>query len=427
VDDRLLAAAVEVDITPPVGTRLDGYMARQGTSVGVHDPLLAQLLLLRAGDSQVVLISMDLLGVNLDFSGQVCAGIEAAIGVPSRCTLVSCTHIHSGPAGFWPHSVVFPAAEDPELTAVARRKLVGAALWAQESLRPASVGIGHGYVEGIGTNRNDPEMGAVDGEVLVLRVDDLQGRPLAVMLNYGCHPTVLGYQNLLFSADYPGATRAALRRIYPGTVFLCTNGAAGDISTRFTRRDQSFAEVERLGRILAGEVLKVMQVVDRQESNLLDGRTTPVELRFRPFPAAEEAKSELKRLQENLEKLKANQASHGEIRRATTRVEGATVQAQMAQALSGRTGHSTLVQVLQVGDVALVGLPGEPFTRTVLEIKELSPHPHTAVLSYSNDEAGYFPDAASVTQGTYEALISPFGPDVAERLREAALSLLHEA
>jgi len=247
-----------------------------------------------------------------------------------------------------------------------------------------------------------------------------------VMMNYGCHPTVLGYQNLFFSADYPGAARTTLRRIYPDTVFLYTNGASGDISTRFTRRDQSFGEVERMARILSGEVLKVMQMTVTQESVPLRAWIVPVDLKFRPFPPADEAQREVQRLQAELKRLKAAGASHGEIRRATTRVEGAIGQAQMAEGFAGLTHHSSQVQLLEIGDLALVGLPGEPFTRTVLEIKQRSNRPYTAVLSYANDESGYFPDVVSITEETYEALISPYGADVAEELREAALHLLRK-
>ena len=96
----------------------------------------------------------------------------------------------------------------------------------------------------------------------------------------------------------------------------------------------------------------------------------------------------------------------------------------LARELAGRTHNSSQVQVLEIGDLALAGLPGELFTRTVLEIKEQSEYAHTAVLSYANDEQGYFPDAVSIAEGTYEALISPYGADAAETLREVALRLL---
>jgi len=423
---QVWAGAVEINITPPVGTGFDGYAAREGTSLGVHDPLLAQLLLLKSGADQVVLISMDLLGVSLDFTQRVRAGIEQAIGVPGHCTMVTCTHTHSGAAGFWPPTPGIRSTQDLELQRMVERQLVGAAIWTRECLEPARLGVGRGMVEGIGRNRNDPEKGLVDNEVIVLRVDDATGQPLAVMMNYGCHPTVLGYQNLFFSADYPGAARTTLRRIYPDTVFLYTNGASGDISTRFTRRDQSFGEVERMARILSGEVLKVMQMTVTQESVPLRAWIVPVDLKFRPFPPADEAQREVQRLQAELKRLKAAGASHGEIRRATTRVEGAIGQAQMAEGFAGLTHHSSQVQLLEIGDLALVGLPGEPFTRTVLEIKQRSNRPYTAVLSYANDESGYFPDVVSITEETYEALISPYGADVAEELREAALHLLRK-
>jgi neutral ceramidase len=303
------------------------------------------------------------------------------------------------------------------------RKLVGAAIWAQESLQPARAGMGRGSVAGIGLNRNDPENGPVDNELTVFYVENLAGFPLAVMMNHGCHPTVLGYQNLLFSADYPGAARSTLRRIYPDKIFLFMNGASGDVSTRFTRRDQSFGEMERMGRLLAGEVLKVMQAIKTGPIAELAARTMDIELKFRRFPPEEHARRELERLQAELEALKAAGAAHGEIRRAITQVEGATGQLMMVQELAGRSANDSQIQLLTIGDLALVGIPGEPFTRTVFDIKAASPKPFTAVVSYANDYQGYFPDEHTVQEGSYEALISPYSADVASSLFDAVMGL----
>ncbi len=425
--ERLLAGAVEIDITPPVGSGFDGYSARQGTSLGVHDPLLAQLLLLRLGNAQIVLISLDLLGVGLAFTQWVRDGIQQAIGVPSECTLLACSHTHSGAAGFMPAQPGLSQYQDLDLQHQVADRLIGAAIWAQGRVQPARLGVGRGRLDGIGLNRNDPEKGLVDTGVTVLLVQDEGGKPLAVMLNYGCHPTVLGYQNLFFSADYPGAARSTLRKIYPDTVFLYTNGASGDVSTRFTRRDQSFAEVERMGRILAGETLKLMQTIITQPAAKLGGQVSPVELKFRQFPPPDVTQRELERLQAKLETLKAAQAPHGEIRRAITRVEGATGQALLAKELAGRSNNQSQIHILEIGGLSLVGLPGEPFTRTVLDIKNQSPYPYTAVVSYANDYQGYFPDALSIAEGDYEALISPYGADVAEHLGQVVLGLLQGA
>jgi hypothetical protein len=423
---QLWASAVEFDITPPIGDMMEGYGAREGVSQGIHDPLLGRLLLLQSGEQRLVLVGMDLLGVGLEFTQRVRAGIEQAIGVPADCTLLACTHTHSGAGGILPAEQALVAAPDPELQRCLERKLLGAARWARERLQPARLGVGHGSVDGIGRNRNDPQNGVRDDELLLLRLDDASGQPLAVLINYGCHPTVLGPDNRLLSADYPGAARAALRTLYPSTVFVHTNGASGDVSTRFTRREQTFAEAERMGRILAGETLKVMQtVLTRAEVELAATRAT-VDVPLRRFPAPDQAQRELQRLQAELATLQAAGAAHGDIRRATTRAEGATAQAELARRFAARTHIRSEVQILHVGDVALVGLPGEPFTRTVLEIKAHSPSPHTAVVSYANDEAGYFPDGDSISQGTYEALSSPYGIEGAEMLRDTALHLLRK-
>jgi neutral ceramidase len=420
--NQLLAAGVEIDITPPVGYGFDGYGARVGKSLGIYDPLLAQLLLLKLGDRQVILISLDLLGIGLDFTNHVRTGIKQAIGVQADSILIACSHTHSGAAGFLPPHPGITTSIDAELQQVVARQLVGSAIWANQKLEPARLGAGQSKLEGIGLNRNDPAL-PVDQEVSILRVDTLSGKPIAVLMNYGCHPTVLGYQNLKYSADYPGAARALLHKIYPKTVFMFTNGASGDVSTRFSRRDQSFAEVERMGYILGGETLKVMQTILTQPTQKLETRNASIELNFRPFPSANEALGELGQLQAELEALKASGATHGEIRKAITKVEGATGQAMMAKELEGRSSNKSQIQVVEIGDLALVGLPGEPFTRTVLDIKQKSLQP-TAVVSYANDYQGYFPDSTSIALGSYEALISPYGADVSNRLRDVAIELL---
>jgi hypothetical protein len=167
-----------------------------------------------------------------------------------------------------------------------------------------------------------------------------------------------------------------------------------------------------------------MQTITTQPTASLGGQVSSVVLKFRQFPPPKVARSELERLQAELEALKAAQAPHGEIRKAITRVEGATGQALLAKELAGRSHNQSQIQILEIGGLALAGVPGEPFTRTVLDIKNKSPYPLTVVVSYANDYQGYFPDTFSIAEGDYEALISPYGADVAERLGQATLATL---
>jgi neutral ceramidase len=418
------AAVFAVDITPPIGTWLDGYGARKGASTAIHDPLFATLLVIKTGRAGLALVALDLVAVTLGFTTRLRAVLAPVLEIPPDAILVAATHTHSGPAGFIGRVPLLSSPEDPVLEEMILREIAGAAIWTMSHLQPVQIGFGRGEVHDIGRNRNDPVAGLTDFEAGVLRVDDLSGRPLAVLTNYGCHPTVLGPENLAISADYPGAARAALNKIYPGAVFLFTNGASGDVSTRFTRRGQGFAEVERLGNILAGEVLKVMQVVNPLEEVTLSFRVSPLRLRLRHFPSAEMAQQQIDLLENELAGMRAAGLSHGLIRKAVTRLEGAQGQLAMTQAFSGTDAVDSQLQALRIGPLALVALPGEPFTSIVLEIKSHSPAQPTFVISYGNDYRGYFPDAVAVTAGTYEALVSPYDETVSEQLIQAALALL---
>lgn len=403
---------------------MEGYSAREGVSQGVHDPLQGQVLLLRADESQIALVTLDLLGVNLEVTERIRAGIAASTDVSPEALMLACSHTHSGPAGFLPDVPGLQTHPDPEFRDVVERKLIGAVGEATTRLRPASVCVGKGRVRGVGANRNDPEHGPFDDEVVVLRIDDAAGHPMAVLFTFACHPTVMGHENLFFTADFPGAARSSLGSVYPETVFLFANGPAGDISARFTRREQTFAEVERLGRILAGEVLKAINSAESMVKPRVGFKVHPMELPLRDFPPPEEAQARIQRLEEKLEKLKAENAPHGEIRKVFTQWQGAVGSADMAETLGERERVSTQVQRLTIGDLAIVGLPGEPFTRIGLAIKELSPYRHTTVLSYCNDEVGYFPDHQAYTAETYEALISPYREDIAETVVQHARAVL---
>ncbi|MCC7129495.1 MAG: hypothetical protein B6D39_07180 [Anaerolineae bacterium UTCFX2] len=421
---ELFAAAIAAEITPPIGARMEGYSARKNPSNDVHDPLYASLLVLKSHDSAIAFITLDLIAVTLSFTNRLRAALSPLLGVAEDCILVAASHTHSGPAGFLGKIPLLSPDEDLQLQESVLQRVIGAGIWAKNHLQPAQVGMGQGWVHGIGSNRNDPINGLSDDEVNILRVDRIDGQPLAVLMNYGCHPTVLGPDNLALSADYPGAARAELKKIYPGTIFLFTNGATGDVSTRFDRRGQGFDEVERIGGILAGEVLKQMQLVNPIPEAALSGRISPVKLALRPLPSLEDAQSQLNQLQTELDNMRQAKRPHGEIRKAVTKVEGAQVQLARIQENSGAAFVDTQVQVLRIEPLAFLTIPGEPFASTVLAIKAESPANPTVVVSYANDYRGYLPDAASITAETYEALTSPFDETAASQLTQAAMALL---
>src|SRR5689334_882485 len=95
---RLRAGAARVEITPPIGIDLTGYLARQNPSDSVRDPLFVRALVLDDGDSQVALVSCDLLGFDRDLVDEIRDRIAAATRIPAPNVMLACTHTHGGPA-----------------------------------------------------------------------------------------------------------------------------------------------------------------------------------------------------------------------------------------------------------------------------------------------------------------------------------------
>ena len=420
----LNAAAVEVDITPPIGVKMAGYGARLKASQGIHDPLKAQVLFLELKDSRVILVSMDLVAVQAEFTRKLRTEIKEKTGVAEEHILIACSHTHSGPQGFNLGDLVMRETQYDCLQEITCQKIAGACAWVEGILRPAVVSLGSSRIDGLGLNRNDPQKGAADQEVSVLRVDDASGKPLAVLFNYGCHPTVMGADNLLISADYPGAARAMLKGVFPQTVFMFTNSAAGDVSTRFTRRGATFSEVTRLGQIMGAAVLQAMNSAEIFDPQMLSAQIVPIDLALKPFPAEAEAQALLAEAKVTLKRLQAEGASAGELRKIVTKIEGIEVLLLQIKYYKGKEKLQSELQSIRIGSLRIVAVPGEPFSKTFLDIKQRISPDQAILVGYANDYKGYFPESVPGLPSTYEDFVSPFSSQAALDIKELAIKLI---
>jgi neutral ceramidase len=424
--NKLLGSALQIDITPPIGTPLEGYAARIQPSIGIHDPLFAGLILLKLGDEQVLLISLDQIAISAPVTEKIQAAVAETLQLKPEQILVACTHTHSGPSGYITRFPMLSDSTDPFLVDLLTRKLAGAANQLSSQLEPVILELGQDQVFGLGHNRNDINEETQDHELLVLVMKSIEGQPQAVWVNYGCHPTILGYDNRLISADFPGAARRALMCQYPDLVWLFMNGASGDISTRFTRRGQDFSEVERSGLLLAGSVLKAIQTAQSLAVDKLEGKMANIQLPLREFGSVEAARAEATNLELEWKAMLASGEPAGELRKAMTRAEGAQAQVMMAELYAGKQYLDSTIQAIRIGGLTLVGLPGEIFTETVLALKAMGTNRTVAVVGYANDYCGYFPDRKAVKANTYEALVSPFSAKVAEVLVSQVATLIED-
>ena len=253
-----LAGTARVDITPPVGHAMGGYSDRKGNATGAHDPLYATVLVIQSGSNSLALVTADLRSF---VSTRVGDAARQRFGV--RTTIISVSHTHSGPLTWEARTPWYAEAEDKMIEAIGRAKA---------QMFPAALEFAGGRVY-LGFNRRKVVDGQatmwwrnaeklpshpVDPTASILLVKDRGGKTRAVLVNYACHPSVLGPANLKYSADYPGAMRRFVEQQIPGAVCLFVQGGAGDINPYRDKDPDGFSAVEEMGQAL-GKTVVAMQ------------------------------------------------------------------------------------------------------------------------------------------------------------------------
>jgi len=400
---NLKAGVARVDVTPPVGIPLGGFAGRVGPSQGVHDPLYAKALALSDGDETAILIVTDLLSVPGDLVEGVRASIQKIIDVDKGDVMAAATHTHSGPETIG----IRAGPDDPYISAymkVLERHLVGVAYMAWRKMAEARIGGGKGEAV-IGFNRRKRE-DPIDSEVGVIRIDDVEGNPRAAVINYACHPVVLGGENLFISADYPGYVDAVLERV-KGPVFtsMFTNGAAGNINPLSSvgySCPGTFRDAERLGSMIAGEALKTLEQTETSGEAKIQTSSVIHYLSMEEPPIAE-AERYVRDAQQRVAELKERGAELNKIAQHEALLEYYERNLSLLREEKAKKTKMPLeVQVFRINDIALVAVPGEMFVEIGLEIKARSGLKNTFVMGYANGYIGYIPTLKAFEEGGYE-------------------------
>lgn len=435
----LIAGAATVDITPAGPVFLYGYPHVPRYSSGLHDPLECAALFLRdeAGGSALFLAN-DVIFLTRQLVAGVRRRIHARTGVAENAILISATHTHSGPIMTSPLSnaadPVVPKV-DPEYLAGIADRMVMAAELAIEAVRPAEVGLAVAQAEGVGSNRHDPS-GPADPDVPVLVVRSREpGVPIACMLVYAMHPTVLHEDSRLISADFPYFTRRWLRNtVLPADCpVIYHNGASGNQSPRHVARANTFGEAQRLGENLGRAIAATIPTVLFRAESTLRARQTWVELEPRCFPSSVEAGAAVQRARDRFEQLQREHAPRTTIRTAECDVFGAEETAELARAaVDGRLITAVAsclpaeIQLIEIGPWKFVAWPGEFFVEYGLAVRAAAPD--TFVITLANGELqGYIVTPEAAASGVYEATNAVFSPGNGARFVAATLALLREA
>jgi len=424
--ETIRAGRAVTRITPPLGIRLQGSITRDQPACRVMDDLYAKTLLLESAGQRFALVTCDLLEFSGEFVGQLRAEIEARYSIAAAHLMLCPSHTHTGPPTIRLGSVL----PDPDYLSQLRKHIVGSFLSAERTMAEVTVSAGRGQTNGVGVNRRLPTErgirqlpnpdGTTDPEVQVLRLDRLDGRPFAFLVNFATHPTTLGVHVYQVSADYPGRMQRIVEQAYGGAApVYFIQGACGDVKAAAIGEDGNFKEgeeedIDRLGRILAGEVIKTLENCRRLVDPQIRTALKTVRFPYLKMPGEQELarlvefhRREVERWQNPDEQtLSGIDWEDKHINRVAMHQDMVDWAAYMLEAARGGTLKDHALgdlQVLRIGEeAALVGVPGELFSEIGLELKRRSPLPNTMICGYSNGTLGYIPSRKAVQEGGYE-------------------------
>jgi neutral ceramidase len=439
------AGVATVDIAPPPGLPMAGFVRRQEGATSHGLPLEASVLVLESSGRRVVLCSVDTIGIPVAESDALRAELADLTNAEPAAVLLNWNHTHKAPPAcrsFVERTGLLAIDGDDRFDAyweVLRAGVLAAGADAVARLERAAVLWGVGEVD-LSVNRRErgPDGaivhgwnvdGLLDRQVVSLQVQRRDGSAIATLVGYGCHTVSVGMDFPGYSSDFPGAMRERIRS-WTGGDCLFFQGAAGNVLPRL-----SFVETEeearRMGDVLAAEVIRTFagrsawprRLVQRTDGSLipmilfryearpeaeiiLAAAERRIELPLQPLPSLDALAETSREYDAAVDEARAREAGAPELRGLLFHAKWART--TLADFEAGRmpTSIEASIHAVRIGDGVIVTAPGEAFTEIGMAIKERSPGQPTLFAGYTNGAVGYFPTADAYPQGGYEPVYS---------------------
>jgi neutral ceramidase len=398
----LRAAAVKVDITPKDSQWLLGYQARQ--SNGVHDSIYHRVLALDSGGTPFYLVSTDVCLFSPNFHDTVMRELQTRTGIDPAHVWWSVTHTHAAPEVGPPdmYKALLGRSDhdwDRDYTTFATNALIDAVRAARERLEPARLAFAT-TTANANINRRARDVdgrislglnpdGPVDRQVNLIRIQRPDGTPIALVVNYAMHGTVMSGQNLKISGDAPGVVAAYLEEQLGGTV-LYVNGAAGNIAPIYSvYADASSGHLSQF-RVLLGD--RVIAAV-------------------RGMPAG-------------TDRVVIRHAA--QVVETPRRPDVAWPDELAPYATPDRARIRLPLRFVAINEAVIWSAPVEMFCEIAMNIRDRSPFKRTFYFGYTNGWFGYLPTAKGFEEGGYEPRTSPFTPQADTDVTTAVATFLRK-
>jgi hypothetical protein len=396
----------KVNYTPPVGVDLYGnYRDKDYASRGLHDTLYGKAIVVQgANNEKAAILMVDICTISDSLDNVLRAYISENTGIKTSHILIHATHTHSGPTS---------DAKAPGVIGYLKNA-ANAVILANSNLKPGSFAIGRTNESRVSFNRRLKAtdgtthmvwekfapgyivgpLGPVDTELLAVAIAQ-NGVNTGSIVNFGCHPTTLTGNNWLYSADYPGYISEAIGKLQgPNHLSIFLNAPCGNITQVDYRVGfpDTYQECQRIGYILGVSALEAMSKAETVKGGEVEVSNNKVGLKRititdEQLNWATGVMEKVKR--EGMPPLQADGIPDEMFAR------------QWIEMYKNQNKVDSLeVMVVRIGDLAIVGLPGEVFCEFGMEIKAKSPCKNTLVMGLTNYGDYYFPTKESFTQGT---------------------------
>lgn len=393
----------ELNITPCLGKRLPGHL-NERISDGIGDELFARAFVVSSRGKKVAILTIDGLDLESSDVAKIREGIFEKTGIDKACIMICLSHTHTG----GPVADSFVTKKDDEYVDFLIKKAQDAVVLANNRAVPSKIATGRGIVSDISFNRRyfmkdnrvmtNPgkqrdqvlrPAGPTDPHVDVIKIENCDKKPVGVFVSFACHTDVVG--GTKFSADYPGWLSKTLKKLY-GEDFIClfANGASGDINHINIYEEKMPEHHKMMGRVLAGEVFKVMEQITGSDDIIVDGKMVRMDIKSRET-GLDETNDAIRILKSPQEK-EIDKLFAGEL---------------MKYYENKRNSYSVDVGVIRIGNGVIGGFPGDVFVELGLEVKSRSPFAHTITVSHTNGRNGYLPTKEAFSQGGYEVKTTP--------------------
>jgi len=469
---RLQFGLARVDITPPIGIYHPLWgAARHHQSTGVHRPLTGEVMVFKSIDSasgqalQFIRAQLDLPGLVKPQHEALRQALSETSNLPLNRIIISHSHTHAS-GWFTPDRIKLPGGDlIPPYLADLETKLRQACREALANVQPVTITYATGHCD-LAANRDywdeandlyacgfNPDTPA-DETVIVARVTDMSSNLVGTIVNYGCHPTTLAWENTLISPDYIGAMRETIEQV-TGATCVFTLGACGDLGPREgyvgdiavadrNGRQLGYAALSALesmgppatdfhyqGPVVSGATLGTWAAVPLSAERLAEvsyfnGGLYTVDLRCKPKPDVEMLQQEL---DDWLARVKEadTQDDATVARDANARAERA--RRWLARVREMPAGDSMPLQysVYRLGDAVWVTCGGEPYNAIQVELRRRFPELTILFSPVSGDlQVAYLLPQDRYGQGLYQEEPSILAPGCLETLTETITEWIDE-